>query len=336
MNPVVLVLSLVLSEPVLPALIVFAVVVIATRAWKPAPASPSPRARAVQRLLRIGALLVLLVDVGVRAAPLVVARLPFDGDLLTPGGYAWWQFPLPLAAAVVILVVALVRSRAEPARVETPVVPLTRRNWLTFSRQRDVVIAASTGGALLLLSVLSGLASATDRNGLHTIIVMRGGDFAVPDDIDTSIAANGPWSSFYGWAYGVPVMVLAVILALVLWLALRTDAARPFVRPEDVAADTADRAAAAIGAWRLAAAALGLTFGAALAFVAYAGLSSTGVGVPGLGTATWSLGYSSFAPAMLGLSVLVRIAATVSLLLLVRGARTRPARVSASAVAVQP
>jgi hypothetical protein len=340
MDPMRVFVGLLLNEPMVAAIVVFLVVAAVTRSWRSATAGLSPRARTISRVIRAGAIAVLVVDVGVRLLPGVLARLPHATALwsyLTPSGYWWWAFPLPLSATVITLAIIVVRVRSMPTRVETAVVPLARRNWLSFSRRSDVATAAGVGGMLLLLSILSGLASATDQYGRHTVIVIPTGEMDTPVDVSgLPEGSENATSGFYGWAFSLPVIAVAVVLAVLLYLVLRNDSARPFVRPDEAAGDTSDRRATAAGVWRLTAGALGLTLGAALALVASAGLSSSGVGIPEVGTFMWSVGYSAFAPAMDLTSVLIRIGATLSLLLLAGGRRERPVRVRATAQAVKP
>ena len=59
-------------------------------------------------------------------------------------------------------------------------------------------------------------------------------------------------SRFYGWAYGVPVLVCPTVLTTVTWAALHPNAARPYIRPETVTAERDARREVAVGTVRIA------------------------------------------------------------------------------------
>lgn len=316
----------VLMDPVVLGIIGFAVV-LAIRSRRSA-ARPS-RSVFLRRVAVVGSVVVLVPFVIIRALPLLdTARrhlapsLPID--LWNAPDYRWWTFPLPVLTATVVLLVVLAHLTRGVTPPEQPVSPVARRTWLTFTRRRDIVIAAVAVGTLMLISVLAGLASATDKHGLHTLIRIPGGDLGLPGgDPAVPPSQTAGFAGFYGWAYSVPVMVSLLALIAVAYLTLRVGSIRPFRRPETVQAETAERRQTAATVLWLFIPAVLLPLGGALDQIGGAGLGSTGVGIPGVGTFMWSVGYSAFAPAIVAAGSLLE-AAAVALLLL--GVTWRPFR----------
>lgn len=324
-------------EPLLLAVLAVAVALIVTRGPRAKLAS-TDRAAFLRRVAVIGSLAVLAPYLVVQSLPYVDTALRYLApavslDLGAPFEYRWWLFPLPVVAAVVVLAIVLARLGREGSHVEQPVNPVVRRAWLTFSRRRDVAVAASAFGSLLVVSLLAGLASATDANGLHTLILIPGAQMEQPiDGPPLPNGSNAGSSTFFGWAYSVPVLAAAALLVLLAVLILHTNSARPFTRPDSVASETADRNATSATVLGLLTAAVLLPLGGALGMIGSAGLGSTGVGIPGVGTFMWSVGYAAFAPAIFGVGVILQAAAIVMLALAIRGKRAPRAVVQPSTV----
>lgn len=177
------------------------------------------------------------------------------------GVVSWWRYATPVFAAsvgvAVLLAMVATRGSTPPER---PVVT-ARRTWLTFSSR---VGAAGTALALLALTtttLLAGLASSNLNGGPYVYL-----EIDVPNE---SIDPIRPW--FYGWAYGVPVLICTAALIALVVAALHANAARPFLRPETVVAEQRERRDIAGGIARLAASAALLAMGGALRFIAEAG-----------------------------------------------------------------
>lgn len=181
------------------------------------------------------------------------------------GVVSWWRYATPVFAAslglAVLLVVVATRGSA-PA--ERPVIPAVRRTWLSFSTR-----VASAGAVLVVLAlavttIAAGLASSNIGDGPYVYL-----EIAIPNE---TIDPVRPW--FYGWAYGVPVLVCLVALAAVAVGALHSNAVRAFLRPETVVAEQRERRDVANGITRVATGAALLALAGAWRFIADAG--STG------------------------------------------------------------
>ena len=220
----------------------------------------------------------------------------------------WWVAVAPVLVATVAVVVALLRARPD-ARPEVPVTPLARRGWLSFTRRRDSITGMIVLAALVVTVIAAGAASAPDDNGWYAIILIPVGDQGAGS------------ATFFGWAYGLPLLAAVVVLAAALAWALHRDAARPFLRPDTVAAETAARRSTSAVLFSLAVPAALLGLASAVHMVADAGLGSVGVGIPGVGNFNYSTGYAAFAPAMMWLSGGLRVWAIVWLLLAILGRR---------------
>ena len=147
---------------------------------------------------------IAVVGSGAVLAPFVIVQvLPYistamrnltPGILLDLGGprdFHWWLFPLPILGAVACLIVSFVVLRRSRQSPELPVIPVTRRTWLSFTQRRDVVVAACALSALVLVSVLAGLASVTDDNGLHTLLPIGGGNLEPAGDSNPAAPPTG-------------------------------------------------------------------------------------------------------------------------------------------------
>ncbi|WP_104163546.1 hypothetical protein [Cryobacterium sp. N22] len=202
----------------------------------------------------------------------------------------WWQYATPLFAAVLCLTVglALIVVRGAPGP-EQPVLPTARRTWLSFGPRAGLIGGAVALVALLATTIAAGLASSSDERGRFIYL-----EIPVPN---TQLEPLRPW--FYGWDFGVPVLICLAALALVTWATLRRNALRPYLRPETVTAERSARAQVASGAVAIATAATLLALGGAFRLIGrYGSMSQLTVGNDGAGTTydmTWR--YAEFAAA---------------------------------------
>ncbi|WP_152926213.1 hypothetical protein [Microbacterium sp. GCS4] len=217
----------------------------------------------------------LIVVVVIAAAVVCTHLLDFvlrSYVLNMSGSTASLRFALPVIVASVGLagLAALVVARGSAASV-VPVTPSVRRTWLTFSRRRDLVAAALAATVLAATTVAAGLASSTDPQGQHIWLVVP-----VPN-VD---AVDPLRLHFYGWTYGVPVLIALAALLMSLAALLRVNAARPFLSPETVAAERLARRSIASTTARVAAASLALALAGAWRLIASTG-SVTGLVITG-------------------------------------------------------
>jgi hypothetical protein len=219
----------------------------------------------------------------------------------------WWQYATPVFAAFLCLAVVLglivFRGTVEP---EQPVVPTARRTWTSFGPRAGIIGAGTAVVALLTTTVAAGMASSADDRGRFIYLEIPVAN--VPID------ALRPW--FYGWAFGVPVIVCVVALVAVTWATLRRNAARPFLRPETVGAEQNARVEIAAGAVCIATAGVLLALGGAFRFIARSGsISQLTVEADGRSNSyetTWR--YAEFAAAAGWLAPALEITAFVLLL----------------------
>jgi len=192
---------------------------------------------------------------------------------------AWWSFALPLVVAALgvgataLVSTPSVRSTGEPTLVGV------RRSWLSFASTSAVWISGVLATAVLMTTLCSGSVSSLDEFGRNVFI-----DFG-----DTGV------TTFYGWSYGLPVLVGLALITVMTVIALARIAAPPFVSAVSFATERRARRVVSNAVLSLAAAALALAWGGALQLIGQAGSSSAGVGIPGVGEFSWSPGYSSFA-----------------------------------------
>lgn len=284
------------TEIVFGVLLVVAVALIRRRAGsgnaQPLPHPPTATDGLVVRAAALGALLALVGW---------IAGSVSEMYLVEPPAVTWWHYAAPIAGAAVGAAVLLVIATRTPTHVEAPVAPTTRRTWATFANRRELGAVTATVAALTVVSVLAGFASSSADGAWYSRLDIEGGGS----------------TSFYGWTFGLPVLVATTVLVGLDWTALSVDARRPFRHPSAVALETAKRRASAAALVRLSFGALLLSLGGALSFIGGAGMGSSGFGIPGVGMFVWSAGYSSFAPTILWLgwgmqvvavAVLVRIA----------------------------
>lgn len=212
------------------------------------------------------------------AAAIAVIAVFLAENLIT--GYAlnlngvvsWWRYATPVFTASVGIgvLLALISARGS-TRPERPVLS-SRRTWLTFSPRIGSVIATSALLTLIATSVAAGMASSRIGDGPYVYL-----EISIPNE---SIDPIRPW--FYGWAYGIPVLICTAALIAVAVAALHANAARPFLRPETVVAEQRERHDIATGVTRIVASSALLALAGAWRFIAEAG-SISGLSIDGDG-----------------------------------------------------
>ena len=232
---------------------------------------------------------------------------------------SWWYYATPLiSGAAIATVVMLVMRAGERDIALRPVVPTSRRTWASFVRPREMTAAALATTLLVWTTVFAGTNSTPDQEGRFVYV-----DIAVPN---TDVEPLRPW--FYGWAYGVPVLICAALMALAAWGALHINARRSFTGPDPVTSERATRTAIGNGVARIVIGVTLLSLSGALRFIAH-GSSVGNLTIEGQGTyeAVWR--YAEFAVVGGAVAPCFEIAGFLVLLLTGIGilkAATRPAR----------
>lgn len=224
-----------------------------------APSIREPRWYSAERvLLGIGALLVIVAVIGEH---LVRGYNPQMSDAVS-----WWRYAVPIFAAAVVLAAlsALIIMRGN-RRPEQPVVGAERRTWSTFSTRPLLVAGALSTAALLATTIAANTASAPDPLGRFVWL-----EIPVPN---TDVDPVRPW--FYGWEYGVPVLICLGLLVTAAVLTLRSNTARPFFRPDTVQTESRARRDIARGSVQVAVGAVLLTLAGAWRFIADAASVTT-------------------------------------------------------------
>ena len=126
-----------------------------------------------------------------------------------PGLVSWWRFATPVFCALlaICVVFGLIVARGS-APTEVPVVPAVRRTWTSFSSRSSVICASLVLLALLATTVGAGLASSANGEGQYVWL-----EIPVPNEADIDPIRLG----FYGWAYGIPVLICLAALASMSW-----------------------------------------------------------------------------------------------------------------------
>ncbi|MDR2998061.1 MAG: hypothetical protein LBU78_08070 [Microbacterium sp.] len=241
----------------------------------------------------------------------------------------WWRFAAPLAvAAIGIAIVLWMITAVGSERPEQPMVTTGRRTWTSFSTRMAIISAGLVVLALVVTTVTAGFASSPNSQGLYVWL-------EIPIANEPSIPPIRVL--FYGWAYGLPVLVCAAALGALAWGALDRNAARPFSRPETVAAERVARRATAAGVTRIATAAMLLTLSGAWWLIARAGSGTALTILRDRGDdhfdATWR--YAELAVAAGWLAPILEIAGLV-ILLVAAGEGFRRARPAEQAEADEP
>lgn len=252
-----------------------------TRDSAPATLDESLRARyRPERVaVRIGAIAVV---VNLVVENLTATLTPPDGDTVS-----WWRYATPILTGAVALLVLLaliaLRGSSAPRR---PVPLAGRRTWATFGTRADLCGAGLAALALTSTTIAAGLASSPDPQGRYVWL-------EVPIQ-NASVDPLRPW--FFGWAYGVPVLISLAALIVVSVATLHRSAARPFIAPETLRIERTLRSAVASGILRIATGASLLSLAAAWRFIAESG-TTTGLTIEGGGTYEVAWRYAEFATA---------------------------------------
>lgn len=225
-----------------------------------------------------------------------------------------WRYTLaPAAAALGALLVVLVDRRARAGRASTTA--LTRRTWRTFVPHRSLIIAGSVAAALVLVTVAAGLASSADAHAVEHGEAAEFRWLQVGGDASGGVFSLVP---FFGWWYGVPVVIaLAVTLAIVVG-ALRAIAVAPF-RDAAVAAETAERTVRAHGIVLVTTFAMLVLLGGVLQFIGFAGASGLFVPADDGTEYSWTSGFAGIAVPSIIVGWLLQVAALTGLLGIVAG-----------------
>lgn len=223
----------------------------------------------------------------------------------------WWRYATPLLTAVLILAVVLFhivsRRTVAPAR---PVVASARRTWLSFGPRAGIIGAGALVAAFVATTLAAGAASSPDDRGRYIYIELVAAN--------TTIDPLRFW--FYGWAYGIPVIICVGALAMMAWLTLRANALRPFRMPENTGMERRTRGQIAAGITSISSAAMLLALGGAFRLISNArgpwGLTIDGDPRSEPYKMTWH--YANLAAAAGWLAPLLEVAAFVLLLISAR------------------
>ena len=188
---------------------------------------------------------------------------------------SWWRYATPVFSASVGIgvLLALIATRGSTPP-ERPVLS-PRRTWLTFSPRLGSLGATAALLALTVTTVAAGMASSRIGDGPYVYL-----EIGIPN---TTVDPLRPW--FYGWAYGVPVLICTAALVTVTAITLHANAARAFLRPETLVAEQRERRDIATGATRIVTAGALLALAGAWRFIADAG-SFNGLTILGDGGST--------------------------------------------------
>lgn len=222
------------------------------------PSSVLARHAPEQRALGVAALVIILV---------FLTEFALRGYVFTSSEViSWWRFATPIACAVVGLAVVFgVITTRGSSRAPSAVAFTVRRNWKTFSSRGDLTSLVAVSLGLVTTTVLGGVASTPDDRGQSAWL-----EIPIPNEPDVEPIRV----IFYGWAYGVPVLLSLVALIPLIWAALDRNAARAFLNPETVASERSARRTTAAMTTRIGAASVLLALGEAWDFIAVAGSGS--------------------------------------------------------------
>lgn len=215
------------------------------------PPQPHSRYAGEMRALGIGSLVTVLAY-----ATLSILQ-GFVFDLVNV--VSWWYYAAPLiSGAAVLTVVMLVMALGQRETPRRPVLPTSRRTWVSFIGIRELTTAALLVVLLASTTIFAGLNSSPDQEGRFVYV-----DISVPN---TDIAPLRPW--FYGWAYGIPVLTCMALMIVAASAALHINAVRSFTGPDSVASERTDRIAIGNGVARIVAGVTALSLAGALRFIA--------------------------------------------------------------------
>lgn len=206
------------------------------------------------RMIAAGAVLVIVV---LAASTIAIDYVIVDQSI------RWWRFTLGLAAVTLVLaiVVALIVTRGT-RRPEVPAVSPVRRHWASFSSRTAMAVTVVVAVLLVATTLFGGFTSEADSDGNWRWL-------ALPIVNEASI--DPLRLNYYGWTFGVPVLVAMVAALGVAWVALDRSAARPFLRPDTVEAERQLRRHTASGIYTLVVSAMMLALAGAWRMIADAG-----------------------------------------------------------------
>lgn len=251
--------------------------------------------------------------------------------MAVPAELVWVRFAGPIMCAILglglVAVQIVVRGSEYP---EAPVILADRRTWASFSERRDVMVAAAVLLALVTTTIVAGLTASVDALGISDSVAIPVPNLSAVDPIRIP---------FFGWAYGIPVLLCSGILLVVLAVLLQVNAVRPYVRPESVAVERTARRRIATGALRIAAASMLLTLAGAWRLIANAGsvsrLEIVGENEGSPYEVTWR--FAEFAVvAGWGAPILEIVAFTLLILMVIRRPRAVVGSAATRARAVEP
>lgn len=230
---------------------------------------------------------------------------------------SWWRFATPVAssALAIAILAALIALRGSTPS-EAPVVTGARRTWTTFGPRVGLILCGVVLLLLIATTIAAGATSAADGRGQFIWL-----EIPIPNEAE--IDPIRLW--YYGWAFGVPVLITLVALIVATALALRVNAARPFIRPETVAAERGLRSEVASGAVAVATAGMLLALAGAWRLIARAG-SGTQLWIEGQNggdpyEAAWR--YAELAAAAGWLAPILEVTAFALLLLVIAPMRRK-------------
>lgn len=199
-----------------------------------------PRARRLPESSRPDPAVRIIVGVG--AAVLIVITVPvvmqsvYYGLGFSFGDYLWWRYAEALIlGCLVVLVVAMLLAWFR-RRPQEPVAPSHRRIWRSFTTASQLWLLSISVLVLFLVVTFAGSASSPDSDGHYRLL-----------EIETGTAPpSGGMLGFFGWAYGLPVAAVAVVLVALMITALHLNAARPFLKSGTVRDEEASRSALSV------------------------------------------------------------------------------------------
>ncbi|MDP4334705.1 hypothetical protein Q7F20_15115 [Curtobacterium sp. A7_M15] len=197
--------------------------------------------------------------------------------------FRWWPEVLPIVAGIVAVLIA-VRGTTVPVAADRPVLDLRRRSALTFSRGVEVLAAAATTVVLALTVLGAGLLSSQDDEGRYALITIPVGDATASTE-------------FFGWYYGLPVVVAAAVLVAVTLAGLHQIARGPRAHVDRAGDDLRRRDQSSV-ALRSATAALLLTLGSAWQLVAQASSLRTSIPRTEAGTIEFGTSFAALGPVL--------------------------------------
>lgn len=207
-----------------------------------------------RRMIAAGAALMIVV---LAASTFVIDYVIVDQSI------RWWRFTLGLTAVTVVLavVVGLIATRGTRPP-EVPAISPARRHWASFSSSTALTVTVVVTVLLVATTVFGGLTSEADSEGNWRWLALPIVNEAGIDPIRLN---------YYGWSFGVPVLVAMVAALGVAWVTLDRSAARPFLRPDTVAAERQLRRQTASGIHALVVSAMLLALAGAWRMIAEAG-----------------------------------------------------------------